>query len=84
MIEALACGTPVIARPLGSVPEIITPGRTGFIASTVDDMVAAVRQLDRLDRAVCRREAETRFSVERMADAYEDVYEARDADAQLA
>jgi glycosyltransferase involved in cell wall biosynthesis len=74
MIEALACGTPVITRPCGSVPEVITPGRTGFIADTVDDLVEAVRHVDRLDRAVCRREAETRFSVERMVDDYEAVY----------
>jgi glycosyltransferase involved in cell wall biosynthesis len=71
MIEALACGTPVIARPCGSVPEIITHGRTGFIADTVEEMAAAVRHLDRIDRSRCRRETETRFSVERMVDHYE-------------
>jgi len=81
MIEALACGTPVIARPHGSVPEIITPGRTGFIADTVDEIVEAVRHLDRIDRAACRREAETRFSVEHMVDDYEAVYETLGAGA---
>ena len=74
MIEALACGTPVIARRRGSVPEVIRPGRTGFIADTVDEMAAAVRRLDRIDRAACRRDAESRFSVDRMVDGYETVY----------
>ena len=84
MIEALACGTPVIARPCGSVPEIVTPGRTGFIADTVDELAEAVRHLDRIDRAACRREAEKRFSVERMVDGYEAVYAELDAGARLA
>ncbi|HSE03915.1 MAG TPA: glycosyltransferase family 4 protein [Methylomirabilota bacterium] len=84
MIEALACGTPVIARPYGSVPEIVTPGRTGFIADTVDELAEAVRHLDRIDRAACRREAEKRFSVERMVDGYEAVYAELDAGARLA
>jgi glycosyltransferase involved in cell wall biosynthesis len=75
MIEALACGSPVIARPCGSVPEIITPGRTGFLADTLDEIVEALRVVDRLDRAQCRREAERRFSVERMVDDYDAVYE---------
>ena len=84
MIEALACGTPVIARPCGSVPEVITPGRTGFIADSVDEIAEAVRHLARIDRAACRREAEARFSVGRMADAYEAIYAALEAGAHLA
>jgi glycosyltransferase involved in cell wall biosynthesis len=74
MIEALACGTPVIARPRGAVPEIIEEGVSGFLADTVEGMAAAVRQLDRLDRARCRERAEARFSVEAMADRYEAIY----------
>jgi len=81
MIEALACGTPVIARPFGSVPEVIDPGRTGFIADTVDEIVGAIRRLDRIDRATCRREAEVRFSVSRMADGYEAIYDRLEAGA---
>jgi glycosyltransferase involved in cell wall biosynthesis len=65
----------VIARPCGSVPEVIAPGRTGFIADTVDEIAEAVRHLDRIDRAACRREAEARFSVTRMVDGYEAIYE---------
>jgi glycosyltransferase involved in cell wall biosynthesis len=84
MIEALACGTPVIARRCGSVPEVIAPGCTGFIADTVDDLAQAIRRLDRIDRAACRRDAEARFSVARMADGYESVYERLEARAELA
>jgi glycosyltransferase involved in cell wall biosynthesis len=74
MIEALACGTPVIARGCGSVPEVVEPGRTGFIADTVDELAAAVHQVDWIDRAECRRVAEERFSMARMVDRYEAVY----------
>jgi len=84
MIEALACGTPVIARACGSVPELIVPGRSGLIADTVDELALAARSVDRIDRAACRREAEARFSAERMADGYEAVYERLEAGAQLA
>ncbi|HLH77251.1 MAG TPA: glycosyltransferase family 4 protein [Candidatus Binataceae bacterium] len=72
--EALACGTPVIARPCGSVPELIRHGTTGWIASTLKELTDAVAALDRLDRAQCRREFEQRFSVEAMADSYERLY----------
>ncbi len=88
MIEAFACGTPVIAQPFGSVPEVVTPGRTGFIADTVDEIAEAVRHLDRIDRRACRREAEARFSVKHMADGYDAIYETLDhtlgADTHLA
>ncbi|HET8576807.1 MAG TPA: glycosyltransferase family 4 protein [Methylomirabilota bacterium] len=71
MIEALACGTPVVARPRGSVRELITPERTGLLGESVDDLVAAVKRVDRLDRRTCRREVEERFSLERMVSDYE-------------
>jgi glycosyltransferase involved in cell wall biosynthesis len=74
----------VIARPFGSVPEVIVPGRTGFIADSVEELAEAARHLDRIDRAACRREAEARFSVERMVDDYEAVYAALGASTQLA
>ena len=74
MIEALACGTPVIARPCGSVPEVIVQGQTGFIADSLDEMAEAVARIDRIDRAACRQEAVERFSVERMVDDYEALY----------
>ena len=75
MIESLACGTPVIARSCGSVPEVIRPGLTGFIADSVEEMAEAVRHLDRIEREACRREVEARFSVARMVDGYEAIYE---------
>jgi glycosyltransferase involved in cell wall biosynthesis len=74
MIEAMACGTPVIARPCGSVPEVLAHGLTGFIAKTVDEMVAAVHKIDTLSRERCRREFETRFTSEVMVDQYERVF----------
>src|SRR5438270_46753 len=75
MIEALACGTPVVALRAGSVPEVIRHGETGFICDTEDALVTAVRRLSEIDRATCRQEAERRFSPGVMADGYEHVYE---------
>ncbi len=74
LIEALACGTPVIARRRGSTPEVIRDGVTGFLCETEAEMVGAVARVDRLDRAACRAEFERRFTVDRMADAYLDAY----------
>jgi glycosyltransferase involved in cell wall biosynthesis len=74
MIEAMACGTPVIARPCGSVSEIVRDGVTGFIAETVDDLTAAVKRIDVIDRAACRRHVEERFTAAVMAEGYEAVY----------
>jgi glycosyltransferase involved in cell wall biosynthesis len=76
MIEALACGTPVIARRRGSVPEIITPGETGYIGETDDEMCEAVSRLDRIDRYRCRAEFERRFTDTTMAQRYVAVYQA--------
>src|SRR5207344_1865623 len=74
MIEALACGTPVIAWRNGSVPEIIEEGRTGFIVDNIDDAVRAVRNVARLSRADCRASFEDRFDAVCMASNYEKVY----------
>jgi len=74
MIEAMACGTPVVARPCGSVPEVIADGRTGFLADTLEELIDAVKRVDELDRAECRRLVERRFTAERMADDYLAVY----------
>jgi glycosyltransferase involved in cell wall biosynthesis len=76
MIEALACGTPVVARPLGSAAELVEDGVTGYLAESVGEMARAVKRIDLLDRATCRRRAEERFSITRMADEYETVYRA--------
>ena len=74
MIEALACGTPVIARPCGSVPEVLRHGVSGFIESSVDDLVDAVHKVHEISRRTCRAEFERRFTSEVMADNYEEVY----------
>jgi glycosyltransferase involved in cell wall biosynthesis len=74
MIEALACGTPVIARPCGSVPEVLRHGISGFIESSIDDLVEAVRKVRDIPRRTCRDEFERRFNAEVMADNYEQVY----------
>lgn len=75
LIEAMACGLPVIAYPLGSVPEIIEDGVSGFVVHNVDEAVAALKQLSTLDRRKCRRAFEQRFSVKRMAHDYLTIYE---------
>lgn len=74
MIEAMACGTPVIAFRCGSVPEVIEQGRSGFIVDSVEEAVGAVHTLKVLDRAEVRRCFERRFTVERMATDYLDIY----------
>jgi glycosyltransferase involved in cell wall biosynthesis len=73
-LEALACGTPVVASPLGALPEIVDHGRTGFLVSTIPEMAEALRCVDALDPAECRREAEQRFSADAMTARYLDLY----------
>ncbi|MEX0589408.1 MAG: glycosyltransferase family 4 protein [Cyanobium sp.] len=75
MIEANACGTPVIAWRNGSTPEIIRPGLNGVLVDTIAEAVAAVRRLERLDRQAVRRDFESRFSVTRQASQYERLYQ---------
>jgi glycosyltransferase involved in cell wall biosynthesis len=74
MIEALACGTPVVAYRNGSVPEIIEDGVTGFVVGSMEEAAVAVRRVGRLSRAVCRKAFEQRFGAARMARDYLDVY----------
>jgi glycosyltransferase involved in cell wall biosynthesis len=74
MIEAMACGTPVIAYRRGSVPEVIDQGVTGFIVEGIEQAAAAVGAALRLDRRNCRETAERRFSATRMAQDYCDIY----------
>ena len=73
-IEALACGTPVLTRPCGSVPELLQDGLTGYIAEDEVALADAVGRLDRISRLACRRWAEQRFDRQRMAAGYERVY----------
>jgi glycosyltransferase involved in cell wall biosynthesis len=84
MIEALACGTPVLAFRRGSVPEVIADGVSGFIVEEMEAAVAAVEKLVRLDRRRCRQEFERRFTAARMADDYMRFYARVMADKESA
>lgn len=75
VIEAMACGTPVIAFNRGSMPELIQNGKNGFLVNHVDQAVTAVSQLSHINRADCRRHIEQFFSVDRMVDDYINVYQ---------
>lgn len=74
MIESMACGTPVIAYPRGSVPEVIEEGISGFIVHDVDEAVEAVSRLNTFDRQTCRDHFELNFTDERMAQNYVEIY----------
>ena len=74
MIESMACGTPVIAWPCGSVPEIVRNDVNGRIVTSEEEAVAALADIESFDRARCRRDFEERFTVERMARDYLRVY----------
>jgi glycosyltransferase involved in cell wall biosynthesis len=77
MIEAMACGTPVIAFRGGSVEEVINEGVTGFVVDSIDEAVEAVQRLPEIDRTGCRRRFEQRFSARRMCEDYLAAYEWR-------
>ena len=75
MIEAMACGTPVIAYPFGSVPEIVCDDLSGYIVRSVEEAVAAVSRIRELDRHLCRQHFEQNFTDEQMAKNYLDIYQ---------
>ena len=75
MTEAMACGTPVIAFPEGSAPELVIDGETGFVVDDEREMAAAVGRLDEIDPARCRDSARERFDVSAVAESYERAYE---------
>lgn len=74
LIESMACGAPVVAFGLGSIPEIVRDGQTGFVVSNTKEMIEAVGRIGTIDRAACRQHALGHFSASRMADGYEEVY----------
>lgn len=76
MLEAMACGTPVIGSDLGATPEVIVNGKVGFLVSpnNIDAMAEAVRKIDQIDRRECRQYVEEKFSAEKMVEGYEKVY----------
>jgi glycosyltransferase involved in cell wall biosynthesis len=75
MVEAMACGTPVLARQVGPVPEIVEPGVTGFYGSDPEELAGLVPRAAALDRRLVRSRAKARFGHERMTDRYERTYE---------
>ncbi len=74
MVEAMACGTPVIAMNCGSVSEVVTDGITGRVCNSLREFIDAVPGAGAIDRARCRAHAEARFSASVMADGFEAVY----------
>lgn len=74
LVEAMACGTPVLSLAKGAVPEIVVDGVTGYVRSEAAELVSALREVDRIDPAACRRHVEENFGPDRMVEAYEEVY----------
>lgn len=74
LIESMACGTPVVAFNLGSVPEVIENGKSGYIVEDVSSMIEAVANILKIDREYCRKYVLNRFNVQNMADGYEQIY----------
>jgi len=74
MIEAMACGTPVIAFNRGSVPEVVSEGETGFIVSDIEGMAKAMKKLSKLKRLDCRNRVIENFTLKMMVDKYEEIY----------
>jgi len=73
-VEAMACGTPVIAFRMGSVPEVVKDGKTGFIVKNIKEAVEAVKNIDQIKREDCRIWVEKNFPIKKMVDDYEKIY----------
>ena len=74
VVEAMACGTPVIAYRRGSMPELIDDGKTGFLVDSFEEAVDAIGRIGEIDRSACRQSVAERFTVDRMADRYLELY----------
>ena len=74
MIEAMSCGTPVIAYPRGAIPEVIEDKVTGFIVDTEEQMIEAVKKVNMINRLACRRTVEEKFTIDKMVSGYEAIY----------
>jgi glycosyltransferase involved in cell wall biosynthesis len=75
VVESFACGTPVIAFNKGSMPEVISNRKNGFLVSTIDEAVSAVKNIGLIERSFCRKDAEQRFSSQRMVNDYINAYQ---------
>ena len=74
VVEAMFCGTPVIAINRGSMPELIREGETGYLVSNIEEAVAAVNKIPSIKRIACRQWVESKFTREKMVEGYLDVY----------
>lgn len=74
MVEAMACGTPVITSPMGAAPELVVDGETGFLCDSILQMVEAVERVAEIDPAACRRRVEAHFSADAMVGGYLEVF----------
>lgn len=74
IVEAMACGTPVITFNRGSAPEVVVDGKTGFIVNTEKEMIRAIKNIEDIDRKECRKHVERNFTIKKMVDRYEEVY----------
>jgi len=74
MIEAMACGTPVIAFNRGSVPEVVVDKKTGFIVDDKEEMIEAIKEIGSIKRKDCRKHIEQNFTLNQMVDKYEKIY----------
>lgn len=74
MIESMACGAPVVAFNIGSIPEVVLDGKTGYIVEDIEEMIEAVIRIKRIDRKYCRKYALENFNDEIMVDRYETIY----------
>lgn len=75
MVESMASGTPVIGMKMGSAPEVIADGQTGFLCDNIEEAIAAIDQVTQLNRHHCREHVQSHFSVQKMVDGYEAVYQ---------
>ena len=75
LIEAMACGTPVVARGLGAIPEIVEPGENGYIVETVEEALEALEKIPEMDRSACRQFVAKRFHQDRMVENYLQAYQ---------
>ncbi|GIW61480.1 MAG: glycosyl transferase [Patescibacteria group bacterium] len=74
LIEAMACGTPVVAFNKGSIPEIVIDGKTGFVVKDVEEMILAIAKISQIDRRECRKHVLQHFTATKMSDNYEQLY----------